>query len=104
MGSIKKKNGAKKSTWFGFALSKSSAQILFIIALLALLGTIVWLFFLVAGMVNYFSLVGAYSELSGGYYSYYTSSLATYYIVYIGLALFLLGIEIYTLNRAKQAG
>lgn len=102
MGSIKKKNGAKKISWFGFTLTKSSAQILFILSLIALLGTVVWLFFLVSGMLNYFSLVGAYTDLTGGYYSYYTNSAAMYYIIYIVLALFLLGIEIYTLNKTKQ--
>lgn len=104
MGSIKKsKSGNRSVTWFGFKLNQTNASILFIIALLAFLGTALWLFFLISGMINYTSMMAAYNDATGGLYGYYTSSGMSYYIMYIVLALILLAIEGYTISRARKA-
>ena len=102
MGSIKKRGGSGSVTWFGFRLNQTSASILFIIALLGLLGTVVWLFFTVTGLVNYASVAAGYNDITGGMYGYYTSGAMTYYIMYLVLAIILLAIEIYTINRTRK--
>lgn len=104
MGSIQKKSGSSSSSvrWFGFKLNQSNASILFIIGLLGLLGTSLWLFFLVSGLINYSSVLAAYNEATGGLYGYYASSGMSYYIMYIVLALILLAIEVYTIGRARK--
>ena len=102
MGSIQKKGSSKSTTWFGFKLTQSSAQVLFIISLLALLGSVIWLFFIITGLVNYASVSAAYNDLTGGLYGYYTSGAMTYYIMYLILDVILIAIEVYTINRTRR--
>lgn len=103
MGSIKSRGkNSKSATWFGFRLNQTSAAILFIIALLGFLGSAIWLFFIITGIVNYASVSAAYNDLTGGLYGYYTSSAMSYYIMYLILDLIFIAIELYTISRTRR--
>lgn len=97
------KNGNKGVKWFGFTLTPTSAQLLFI-------GSVVGIGLCILGLIsitlNLITLMSAYSATEGasgmsGFTGAYSSILVNYLVIIIGILL-LLAIAIYTLNKTKQ--
>lgn len=94
----------KTVKWFGFYLTETSAPLLFIGSVVAIVLCLIGLFALA---INFIALLSAYSAIEeaggmSGFTAAYGSTVLIYYLIYIVVILVILGIAIYTLNKTKQ--
>ena len=90
--------------WFGFRLTDTSAQLLFIGSVLIIICCLVSLLWLGMSFVTLLSAYSAIESASGtsGFTENYGSTILLYYLVYLFVIILFLAIAVYTINRTKK--
>lgn len=97
------KQNAPQVKWFGFQLTETAAQLLFLGSIIAILLCLIWAMGVLFNFVFLLSAYSAIEESAGmsGFAAVYGTILVDYIITLVVIFI-IIALAVYTLNRAKQ--